>query len=68
MNQKSKTIYPKHACQYCGAEQKLVETIIDDEFYWNEKEQLYQPNKFTDIFEHTGNNRCALCEKIWTGE
>ncbi|PIT89317.1 MAG: hypothetical protein COU27_00965 [Candidatus Levybacteria bacterium CG10_big_fil_rev_8_21_14_0_10_36_7] len=59
--------YPKHACQYCGAERKYVETIIDDEFFWSEKENIYQPNGFTDIFEHTGNNRCAECEKNWTG-
>lgn len=68
MNQKCMDIYPKHACQYCGAELKLVETIIDDEFYWSDKEQQYQPNKFTDNFEHTGNNRCALCDKDWTGD
>lgn len=59
--------YPKHACQYCGAERKYVETIIDDEFSWSEKENIYQPNGFTDMFEHTGNNRCAECEKEWTG-
>jgi len=33
--------YSKHACQDCGAERKLVEIIIDDEFYWNEKEKRY---------------------------
>ena len=55
--------YPKHACQNCGAKRKYVETIIDDEFFWSEKENIYQPNGFTDIFEHTGNNRCAECEK-----
>lgn len=59
--------FPKHACQYCGAERKYVETIIDDEFFWSEKEKIYQPNGFTDMFEHTGNNRCAECEKEWTG-
>ncbi len=60
-------IFPKHSCQFCGCERKLVETIIDDEFFWNEDEKIYQPNKFTDIFEHTGNNRCAQCEKEWSG-
>ena len=59
--------YPKHACQHCGTERKYVETIIDDEFSWSEKENIYQPNGFTDMFEHTGNNRCAECEKEWTG-
>ena len=64
----NKTIkYPKHACQYCGAERKYVETVIDDEFFWSEKEKIYQPNGFTDMFEHTGNNRCAECEREWTG-
>ena len=28
--------YPKHTCQFCGSDRKLVETIIDDEFYWDE--------------------------------
>lgn len=60
-------IFPKHACQLCGCESKLIETIIDDEFRWNETEQMYQPNGFTDMYEHTGNNRCAQCEKDWTG-
>ena len=59
--------FPKHACKLCGCECKLVETLIDDEFFWNEAEQIYQPNKFTDSFEHTGNNRCAKCKKEWTG-
>jgi hypothetical protein len=58
---------PRHSCQFCGCERKLVETIIDDEFFWSEKEKMYQPNGFTDMFEHTGNNRCAECEKDWTG-
>ena len=26
-------IFPKYACQFCGSERKLVETIIDDEFF-----------------------------------
>lgn len=59
--------FPKHSCQFCGCERKLVETIIDDEFFWSEAEQMYQPNKFTNNFEHTGNNRCAQCEKEWSG-
>lgn len=59
--------FPKHSCQFCGCERKLVETIIDDEFFWDEHEQVYQPNKFTDSFEHTGNNRCAQCGKEWSG-
>ena len=59
--------FPKHSCQFCGSERKLVETIIDDEFFWSKNEQMYQPNGFTDNFEHTGNNRCAQCEKKWSG-
>ncbi len=59
--------FPKHACQFCGCERKFVETTIDDEFYWDEVDKMYQPNGFTDMFEHTGNNRCAECRKGWTG-
>jgi len=59
--------FPKHACQFCGCERKLVETLIDDEFVWNEVEQTYQPNVFTDTFEHTGTARCAECKEQWTG-
>ena len=66
MNTETK-IFPKHTCQLCGCERKLVETIIDDKFYWDEAGQMYQPNGFTDMFKHTGNNRCAQCEKEWTG-
>lgn len=46
--------FAKRACQFCGCERKYVETIIDDEFIWNEKTQMYVPNGFTDAFEHTG--------------
>jgi len=63
----NKTKFPEHACQFCGGERKLVETIIDDEFLWDREEKIYQPNRFTDCFEHTGNDRCAECEKEWTG-
>lgn len=59
--------FPKYACQYCGAKCKLVETLIDDEFCWCEDEKRYEPNKFMDIFEHTGNDRCGECQKEWTG-
>lgn len=66
MTEVTKTI-PKHACQFCGCERKLVETLIDDEFVWNEIEKMYQPNGFTDMFEHTGVVRCAECKEEWTG-
>lgn len=59
--------FPKYACQFCGCERKFVETIIDDEFFWDDVNQIYQPNRFTDMFEHTGNQRCAECNKDWTG-
>lgn len=59
--------FPEHACQFCGSERKFVETIIDDELFWDEKDKMYQPNGFTDMFEHTGNVRCAECNKDWTG-
>lgn len=60
-------VFPKHACQFCGCERKLVETIIDDEFFWDDIDKMYQPNKFMDNFEHTGNNRCSECGEKWTG-
>lgn len=63
----NKTQHPKHACQNCGAEVKLVETIIDDEFIWDEHSMRYVPNKYTDQFEHTGIERCAVCDSNWTG-
>jgi hypothetical protein len=59
--------FPKHACEFCGSEFKLVETIIDDEFFWDENSQMYQPSKFSNNFEHTGNNRCGECGEDWTG-
>ncbi len=59
--------FPEHACQKCGSECKLVETIIDDEFCWDEQSKSYQPNGFADEFEHTGNDRCAECDESWTG-
>ena len=61
------TKFPKYACQHCGSECKLVETLIDDEFCWNENEQRYEPNKFMDEFEHTGNEQCSQCKRDWTG-
>jgi hypothetical protein len=59
--------FAKHACQFCGCERKYIETIIDDEFVWNEKEKMYQPYGFTDAFEHTGVVSCAECKQPWTG-
>lgn len=63
----NKNDLPKHACQFCGSEVKLVETIIDDEFFWDDELKKYLPNKFTDNFEHTGEERCSFCKKNWTG-
>lgn len=60
-------IFLKYVCQTCGSERKLVETIIDDEFIWDEDEKKYQPYQFTDSFEHTGVERCAVCDSSWTG-
>jgi hypothetical protein len=50
MNDDTKT-FPQHACQFCGCDRKLVETIIDDEFYWDETTKTYQPNGFTPNYE-----------------
>jgi hypothetical protein len=66
-NDIKKKKFPKHACQLCGCERKLVETIIDDEFIWNEFSKTYEPNKFMDDFDHTGNERCSDCGEDWTG-
>ena len=66
MNKKT-VLFPKHACQFCGSTRKLVETLIDDEFVWCEIEKTYEPNGFTDVFEHTGIERCAECKQDWTG-
>jgi hypothetical protein len=59
--------FPVHACQVGGSDRKYVETIIDDEFIWSEQSQQYEPNGFTDMFEHTGFERCAECNVEWTG-
>jgi hypothetical protein len=64
---RTRSLFAKHACKHCGAERKLVETIIDDEFCWNKSTETYEPNKFTGDFEHTGVERCAQCEEVWTG-
>ena len=64
--QHTTTKFPEHACQHCGAVRKLVETLIDDEFVWDER-YGYIPNDFTDCFEHTGIERCAQCGEDWTG-
>ena len=66
-NMDDKTKYPSHACQFCGSTRKLVETIIDDEFIWSEDEECYEPKKFSDEFEHTGEEYCVNCNRNWTG-
>lgn len=63
----NKISIPKHACQSCGSEVKLVETIIDNEFIWDQNDNKYVPNRFSNQFEHTGVERCALCDNDWTG-
>ena len=60
-------ILPKHACQFCGSVRKLVETVIDDEFVWNDNENRFEPHEFSDEFEHTDEERCVECRKDWTG-
>ena len=59
--------FSKHACQSCGSERKLVETLIDDEFIWDDSSREYVPHKFMDDFEHTGNVRCSECDEDWSG-
>jgi hypothetical protein len=58
--------YNKNFCQHCGGQRVYVETIIDDEFIISESGSV-DTNGYTDIFEHTGNNRCAECNKEWSG-
>lgn len=57
---------PIHACRFCGSEIKHVETLILDEFVWDEHSRTYHPNGFTDIFKHTGNEWCAECGNPWS--
>lgn len=64
----TKCVFPAHACQGCGSERKLVETLIDDEFIWDEYTKTYIPNKFMDDFEHTGCVHCSECGQEWTGK
>lgn len=59
--------FEKHQCQKCGSERKWVETIVDDEFVWNDITEQYEPNGFGDNFDHTGNVRCVECDDKWTG-
>ena len=59
--------FPKHTCQNCGSERKWVETIIDDQFIWNDLTKEYEPHKFGDNFDHTGVQTCFGCDKEWTG-
>ena len=66
-NMDSTITYPKHACQFCGSTKKLVETVIDDEFVWNNDDNNYEPSGFSDKFEHTGEECCAGCGEKWTG-
>ena len=56
--------FPRHACQHCGSERKLLETLIDDEHVWNAAVQQYEPNRFTKYFDYTGKARCASARKI----
>jgi hypothetical protein len=66
MTESTKT-FPKHACQFYGCERKLVQTLIDDEFFWDEKDHTYVPNGFTDTFEYTGYVYCPDSKEWWTG-
>ncbi len=59
--------YAKHLCQHCGSDRKLVETIIFDEFVYNEDSKQYEPMGFLDDFDHSGVEICGQCEKDWTG-
>ncbi len=63
----TKVQHLRHQCQHCGSDTKLVETIIDDEFIWDDTSKQYQPHQYTDCFEHTGKERCARCQQDWTG-
>lgn len=58
---------PTYVCQFCGSARKYVETIIDDEYAWNEDEKQFEAIEFTENFQHTGREHCAICNKDWTG-
>lgn len=51
--------HPKYACQVCGSTRKVVETVVGDEFIWNESEKCQEPSKFSDEFERANEER--LC-------
>lgn len=59
--------FPKHACQHCWCERKRVETLIDDEFIWDEWANEFTANGFGDNFSHTWKETCCECGKKWTG-
>jgi hypothetical protein len=59
--------FPRHACQYCGHDRKLVDAILSDMFVWNETLGVYEPHMLTNDFEHTGDEWCERCGKEWTG-
>jgi len=56
-----------HQCQHCGSESKWVETLIDDEFSYNESTGEYEAVWFGDNFSHTGKETCVECNRPWTG-
>jgi hypothetical protein len=60
--------YAKHLCQHCGSDSKWVETLIDDEFTYNEHTKEYEANGFSDDFRHTGVEVCTKCNKPRTGQ
>lgn len=60
--------FPKHACQYCGAEEKVIEVLTYDRFMWDEGGKCYEPNKPTGDLETTGKEWCFGCGKKWTGD
>jgi len=53
--------FQSHQCQHCGSESKRVETLIDDEFTWDEDQKEYIAQGFSDDFSHTGNEKCKEC-------
>lgn len=59
--------FEKWQCQNCGYDRKYVETLLDDEFAYNEDTKQYEAVGFADEFEHTGKEICVNCEKDWTG-
>lgn len=58
----------KGQCRNCWWTSKMVETIIDDEFVFDEETKERQAVGFSDDFIHTGIETCKDCWEDWKEE